>query len=181
MARIFFAINLSAHIREELTKLRLRIPADKKAMKWVAAENLHLTLQFIGEVGTEEMASMLEKAQAAAKRCRPFELEVRGLGAFPNPARPRVIWAGVTTGREQLINLAEQLSVVLDSKPDKPFAPHLTLGRVRENHKVNLSQFLQEEAQTRVGNMAVDRFSCVQSTLTPRGPDYRVVEEFILD
>src|SRR5207245_7151093 len=102
---------------------------------WVAPESLHLTLKFLGrvrEARTPELAVALTRATAGLTA---FEANVAGLGAFPSPARARVIWAGVGRGTDALVELAGRVDAALAAlgveREPRAFSPHVTLGRVR--------------------------------------------------
>jgi RNA 2',3'-cyclic 3'-phosphodiesterase len=106
-------------------------PADPQGRRTNPA---HLTLRFLGEVLPTRNEAISTCLSEVARRCRPFTLRLEGVGAFPTPARPRVVWVGVTTGREEVAELARQVRAALEPEfgadPD-PFVPHLTLFRVR--------------------------------------------------
>ena len=95
----------------------------------------HLTLRFLGELPEELLPAVLEGLTPVAARIAPFDFDLEGVGAFPSPRDPRVVWVGVTMGREQLVELAHQVSEALRpivGSPDRSeFIPHLTLFRVR--------------------------------------------------
>jgi len=144
---------------------------------WVAPENLHVTLKFLG--GVEQ--PRLELVQAALARAvhgaAPFDLSVVGLGAFPSATRARVVWAGVVAGRGELTGLAasveHELAPVGFPPEDRPFSPHVTLGRVREPRRnTELAAAFDREHAERFGVVRVDRLSLMRSDLSPRGARY---------
>ncbi len=137
MIRAFIAIELPQGVREALARLSrdLRSAAGTRAVRWVPAENVHLTLRFLGEVPEKmvpDIGSMLDRVSGVTA---PFEMAIGGLGCFPNERRPRVVWVGVEEGSGALEGLARRVEagvVELGFKPEaRPFRPHLTLGRVR--------------------------------------------------
>jgi 2'-5' RNA ligase len=180
MARIFFALTLPEAVRDRLERLQSRFGLAPGVVKWVEKRNLHLTLQFIGEVSEEKVLKMLGDAASAASMTDRFDLEIRGAGAFPGASRPRVLWAGVGGGENQTRLLAEELARRLGIVPDKPFSPHITLGRVREGCKVQISDALCRERDYCAGTVPVERLVCFESTLTPKGPVYREIAVFYL-
>lgn len=94
----------------------------------------HLTLRFLGEVSAEQNPSIVARLTEVAAQCAPFTLRLEGVGAFPTADRPRVVWVGVTTGREALTDLAGRVRTALEvdfGVERESFVPHLTLFRVR--------------------------------------------------
>ncbi|HTT16719.1 MAG TPA: RNA 2',3'-cyclic phosphodiesterase [Thermoplasmata archaeon] len=94
----------------------------------------HLTLRFLGEVAPERNDRLAERLSGVARAHRPFTIRLEGVGAFPSPARPRVVWVGVTAGRSELVALADAVRAALEpefGRAAEPFVPHLTLWRVR--------------------------------------------------
>lgn len=180
MARIFFGLELPEAVRERLKLLQDLLGAQPDAVKWVEKRNLHLTLQFIGEAPEESVRKIVSDAARAAGAVSSFVLGISGAGAFPGPLRPRVLWAGVGEGEKQVRHLAGELSRCLGLVPDKPFSPHITLGRVREGRKVQISDALHRERDYHAGTVPVERFVCFGSTLTPKGPVYREIAGFYL-
>ncbi|NLM45464.1 MAG: RNA 2',3'-cyclic phosphodiesterase [Firmicutes bacterium] len=179
MPRIFFALDLPEKIKDNLVQLQLKIPHASSAVKLVERGNLHLTLLFCGEVTDEALQQMLLQAQAAARAFSCFTVSIGGVGVFPSPSRPRVFWAGVREGGEQLTRLAAALSRAVGIVPGNPFSPHLTLGRVRQGKRASSGSFL-EQKDFFAGIFTADRFFCLESTLTKHGPVYTKVREFML-
>jgi 2'-5' RNA ligase len=142
---------------------------------WVAPDNFHLTLKFLGPVDSGRIAALTETVSSAAAAFAPFKLELGGLGAYPSPARPRVLWAGLATGAAPAAALAariDEAAAALDFKREaRAFSPHVTLGRVRQPHaQPRLGEAL---AATRVvGTVEVARVSLMRSDLSPRGARY---------
>ncbi|HTP54421.1 MAG TPA: RNA 2',3'-cyclic phosphodiesterase [Thermoplasmata archaeon] len=96
----------------------------------------HLTLRFLGEISPDRAPILADRLGAIAGQHPPFDLTIEGVGAFPSRASPRIVWRGVTTGREPLVKLAEDVRRGLAGEgtvpaPDGPFVPHVTWFRVR--------------------------------------------------
>jgi 2'-5' RNA ligase len=156
-----------------------------RAVKWVEPENLHLTLKFLGEVPQEQIPAVQEALDRVARQHSPLEPEVSGLGAFPDSRRPRVVWAGVTEGREALIRLALHLNRELAhlgiAAEARPFAGHVTLGRIRQLQPAPLlERQMQACSGARFGRRPVSEFCLVQSLLRPAGPVYTILRRFAL-
>jgi 2'-5' RNA ligase len=146
-------------------------------VSWVAPENLHVTLKFLGNVDPTRLDAVRSALAAAAPAREAFDLAVQGLGAFPSPTRPRVIWAGVGAGEAPAAALAgrvEELLVPLGfAREARPFAAHVTLGRVREPRPdAALAEALAAGAARPFGLVRVARLSLMRSELSPRGARY---------
>jgi RNA 2',3'-cyclic 3'-phosphodiesterase len=132
--RTFVCIELPAEVRAELGRFQALLPA-LRALRPVRPDMIHLTLRFLGNLSTAQVERVEVAAAAAAAVTAPFSMSVNGIGAFPSTRRPRVIWAGITEGGTRLESLHERFEGELKSRgfagEDKPFAPHLTLARVR--------------------------------------------------
>jgi len=142
---------------------------------WVGADNLHITLKFLGGVEDTRLSDVADAVGVAAG-VRAFDVEVRGLGAFPTPTRPRVIWAG-TDDAPAFAALAARVDralVALGFPPEaRGFTPHVTLGRVREARRdPALATTLAAAATRPFGTLRVARLSLMRSDLSPRGACY---------
>ncbi len=133
--RAFVAVRLGAETEHALDGLidELRAPGD--GISWARRANLHLTLRFLGAaVDSSLIAPLIERLNAIARARAPFSVAARGIGAFPNLAHPRVIWAGLEA--EELLALAscvETAAVESGFEAERrPYSPHLTIGRVRD-------------------------------------------------
>jgi 2'-5' RNA ligase len=150
-------------------------------LKLVEPQNIHITIRFLGNI----TPAMAETISAEMKKIQftPFTVQIKGLGAFPNPNYSRVIWAGITTGANQLKNVFSQLEPQLRGlgfKPDsKGFSPHLTIARVRSGrNKQQLAKFITENANYEFGAVNAKCLRLKKSDLTPRGPVYSTIKEF---
>ncbi len=155
----------------------LRRPEDR--VSWVKLENLHYTMRFIGEVGEDGARRVEEAAVEAAAAVPAFAARLGGLGAFPDSERPRVLWVGLAKGGRELIRLARALDPALErhgfGRADKPFTPHLTLGRIRDPHEYWTRRLAAVPVpEPTEATFAVDRLSVVESVLSPRGSTYTI-------
>jgi len=162
-------------VRARLAAAVERLQPLAPGVAWVARDNVHLTLKFLGNVETARLAE-IERALAAAAAARSaFDLEVDGLGAFPTPMRPRVLWAGVAAGGAEAATLAagveDALAALGVPRETRPFAAHVTLGRVREP-RANPRLAGALEARAPFGRQRVSRVSLMRSELSPRGARY---------
>ncbi len=178
--RLFLALQCSADVREKLAALQPQL-LDMGRLKAVESENMHVTLKFLGGVDEGRLGavtSALEKVSASS-----FTAAVEGLGAFPKPDYPRVVWAGLSDGFDEAVELHLKVDERLAGfKPDKRYHPHVTLARVRGPvDKPGLKAFLQAHEKTVFGSYSVSSFDLMESRLSPKGPTYSVVEKFPLE
>ncbi len=150
--------------------------------KWVEPQNLHITFQFLGNITNEQAISVIQNLQKIAEKFRPFSVQYKALGVFPDKKRPRILWMGVGKGDSALKKLALEVSNLnkkVGIKPDsKPFYPHVTICRLKEVDKKKLNILLNKYKNFFFGEETVDRIALISSTLTSVGPIYTVVEEF---
>lgn len=143
----------------------------------MAPANLHLTLKFLGDVEEARTEAIAAALAGAAARATAFEMVVRGLGAFPSATRPRVIWAGVSADDGTLLSLARAVEEVLAPAgfpaDPRPFAGHVTLGRIRVPRRdAALGQMLAGAEGEVFGAFRVERISLMRSEQSPRGSRY---------
>jgi len=164
-------------VRRELGEAIERLRPAARDVAWVVPGNLHLTLKFLGEVPEARIESVAGALGEASLAADAFEARIRGLGAFPSAHRPRVVWAGVTEGESEMIALARRVAMVLAAlgfpRDERPFSPHVTLGRVRRpGRNPALSDALEGAAAHEFGQMRVLSASLMRSELGPRGARY---------
>jgi 2'-5' RNA ligase len=154
-------------------------------VKWVAEENLHVTLKFLGNVAAERTGSVEAALVEAVQGAAPFEIEVAGAGAFPGPAKPRTVWIGITSGSEALAELARRIDKRLEklgfAREDRPFRSHVTIGRVKDPHDaMDLGPALTGAQVGVLGSALVGSIALMRSDLRPEGPIYSVLAEIPL-
>jgi 2'-5' RNA ligase len=164
--RLFIAIELPDHYKKALGELRTAIPG----ARWVAAEQIHLTLAFLGEVDEDTAGRLI--AGLARIQADAFELCLTGTGCFPNRHRPRVVWIGVKP-EARLLELATAVhDTVLAcgiAQEERPFSPHLTLARLKIPASRELGAFLDQQQELNLEPFSVTEFALFQSRLTPQG------------
>ena len=175
--RLFVAIPLDDAARARLAAAVDGMRASTRGAAWVAQENVHLTLKFLGGVEAGRIDSVTRALAAAAARVRPFSLEIKGLGAFPSASRARVIWAGVGRGSDDCVRAAASVERAIAPlgfpTETRGFSPHVTLGRVREPRRdERLATLLHAGAGVEFGTVAVSALSLMRSDLSPRGARY---------
>lgn len=186
--RLFVAAEISEEVKKKLAEVQKEFQSISQffnKVKWVKAENFHLTLKFLGEVREGNLNELTNALVESVKDEKKFELEIQGLGAFPSPAKPRVLWAGIQQGTKELKKIADQVeknSVDAGFAPrDAPFSPHLTLARFPSFPQQLMSDFSKKIETNRsffFGKTTVSKIVLFQSLLSPAGPHYSVLEEF---
>ena len=178
--RLFIAVVppsvLQASVHAALAPLRSAPGA--RGVQWVREANLHFTLRFLGDCDAATAAAAADALREAANTQQAFVVSLGALGAFPVTTRARVLWAGLAEGGEPLVALAAAVSLALASRgvpPEpRPFAPHLTLGRVREPSDWSRALAAAAPLGARFEASSV---RLIQSTLAPGGSRYEAVSE----
>ncbi len=177
MVRTFIGVEIEAEVREALAAVVRRLRSTASAAKWVKAENLHITFKFLGDVAPSELEQVFTAARQAAADFSSFELEISGLGCFPNSRYPRVVWAGCSEGSECAAALAQRLedgfAALGYEREKRPYSPHLTLARLRDPRDGRaLAAALASEGAPRFGSTAVEEIVVFMSELRKSGPVY---------
>ncbi len=177
MVRSFICVEINnpeviTHIDKVISEI-----SQYKGVRVVKSSQLHLTLKFLGEVSETRIESI--KQAISQIHIPPFQLNLKGMGCFPNLNYIRVVWIGITDGREPLITLAQTIDKKMISlgfpKEKRAFSPHLTLARIkalRNNEKNLLSNKVRDSKELDIGVQYIDTVILKKSTLTPKGPIY---------
>ncbi len=180
--RAFLAIEPDDAARAAVGRLIRRLRNLPGRISWVRPENVHLTLRFLGGVDPALLDAYVQRLEPDVARLAPFAARIRGLGVFPNPRRPSVIWTGLETEGETLLQvqqLAEKAARDLGLKPERRrFVPHITLGRVRRSDaKLDLRAVIHDERDFDGGAFDVRAVSLFSSELTPQGARHTQLRE----
>ena len=190
LIRTFIAIEPDAAIQHALGDVQTRLQRERAAnfIRWVAPANIHLTLKFLGNVETDRLPALTRTVREACASYSPFTLSLHTLGAFPNLTRPNVVWVGLRGEIETAARLAEKIdagcAALGYAREARPFAPHLTLGRVKKDARADELRSVGElianfKAELR-GEIRVARVSVMKSELKPSGSVYTRLEEIRL-
>jgi len=189
--RTFVAIELSAGIKSELTRVQEMLKGEifTPHLRWVDPADVHLTLKFLGNVPLDRIQEITAALKEACVGLSPFIMEVSGLGCFPSTNNPRVIWVGVQEETGRLKRLQEQVEerlATLGFKPEKrPFRPHLTLGRVKKGAHAGARRIIGGVVSATsvgdLGQMEVGEISLIKSILLPSGAQYSRLETIALE
>jgi len=176
MPRAFIAIDIDEAVRQKLVNVQQQLTATGAQLKLVEPGNIHVTMKFLGDVPNDKISAVTDALRVAASGMQPFDINVRGIGVFPNPRYMRVIWAGVVDGRDAVIALQQNIDRELQKlgfSPERDFVPHLTLARVKTaKHKEQLAASIREMGNMEFGITRAQAVELMQSTLTPKGPIY---------
>ncbi len=180
--RTFIAIELDDAAKRALGEAQTRLKRERAArlVRWVAPDNIHLTLKFLGNVEAGRLPALQNAVADACAGFSPFTLSLRELGAFPNLSRPNVVWVGLQGEVEIAARLAEKIDAACAAlgfpREPRPFAPHLTLGRVKKDARADDQRFVGEMIANAQANgraeIHVTRVSVMQSELRPSGSVY---------
>lgn len=178
--RTFIAVELAGGVirraRELVDKLRVA-PVE---VNWVRPEQMHLTLKFLGDVPDTQTPDICRVVAQVAQQFEPFEIALRGAGAFPDLKHPKVLWIGIQEGSQELKLLQAALDEALRSQlgyplDSRPFRPHLTVGRVKREMpggQARLAQILTEQAQFDADLTVVDEVVTFANFLSRQGPTH---------
>jgi 2'-5' RNA ligase len=175
--RLFIAIELPEPIQKALleaaAQLGRRLP--EGVVRWVKPEQMHLTLRFLGDTAVARLPALQDQLEELGNQHAPFCLRLNGVGAFPNRQKPRVVWAGLAGE----LAVLQAMQVALEARvvalgwagEQRPFSPHITLGRVKDAGQVQEMAWGSDLAALEFRVTAVQ---LVQSELRPFGPIYTV-------
>jgi 2'-5' RNA ligase len=182
--RSFLAIDPPDEVIREIGavqgRLRKLIEGD---IRWVRPEGIHLTLKFFGDIFAADVANITAAAEKAVEKEEPFSLLIGGAGVFPDPRRPRVLWLGMSGDVERLLafqkGLDQSLHEIGFPREERPFRPHLTLGRIKTPRGlIGLARALEKGEEYTAGRFVASGLSLLQSELTPRGAMYKQLKWF---
>lgn len=179
---MFVAVDVSLDARIRAQRLVKQLQRDGVEARWTAEENLHITLNFLGEVRSHRSVEICRTVAEVCGRHEPFSFTCGGVGGYPNAERPRVLWMGVTEGLEPLAalqsDLAEALAEIGFRPESRAFRPHLTIGRMRRarDEVSAVGDVLAELQGFEGGETFVDELVLYASQLDRRtGPTYEVL------
>ncbi|MDQ3005806.1 MAG: RNA 2',3'-cyclic phosphodiesterase [Chloroflexota bacterium] len=178
--RAFIAVDLPLEIRQDIQFATSNLRRDTGSLiRWVAVENMHLTLKFLGDIPSANVEALTQMIHAQADSFNCFDIHLTGIGSFPSPKRPRVIYIGIQAPAA-LVAFQHQLESAtgeLGYNPEeRAFAPHLTIGRVRQHVSADDQQkirhALEESTIDSLGTARVNSVHLYKSDLKPTGPLY---------
>jgi RNA 2',3'-cyclic 3'-phosphodiesterase len=183
--RAFVAIEINKETRNKLSEFLTQLKKIDADVKWVACENIHLTLKFLGYI-EENILSALDKIISDAVSClRPFDINIENVGAFPSLKKPRVIFVCVQDKGSNLLKIYEKLDKGIEElgimRDAKKYVGHITLGRIKSRKNIAaLINALNSGVGYFFGQENVNYISLMQSKLTPNGPIYTTLRNFAI-
>ena len=184
--RTFVAIDLNAEVRRRAKTLLTALSRTTSGVRWVAPDQLHVTLKFLGDVDDTRFYAVCEAVRKAVRGRTPFSLACRGVGAFPDLSRPRTVWLGLDDPEGQLADLQaeveRQLRTLDFPEENRPFRAHVTLGRVQEHARdlESLQAALEDQADFDARWLTVESCTVYASELRRAGPVYSVLGRIAL-
>ena len=179
--RAFIAVDIENNdFSNQITEIQKNILDIGADIKPVPPENVHLTLRFLGEIETNLLEKIIDILRLID--FQPFEIRLRGTGAFPSMKKINVIWIGLERGQEELTKLSRLLEthlIKLGFPQDKRgFSPHITIARLRSGrNREAVADLLHESKEKNYGSMMVHAIRLKKSVLTPQGPIYSTIFE----
>jgi 2'-5' RNA ligase len=185
LVRSFLAIELPEPILRKIGEVQGDLSATRAEVRWTNPEKIHLTLKFFGNIEESRIDPISKSIEEPIRNTLRFSLKVRGVGAFPHLKNPRVIWVGLVDEREILTPLQRQIEICFEKigiqAEDRPFHPHLTLGRMKSSRgKEELVGRMERYREVEFGDFQVERVVLFKSDLRPSGPIYTSLREMKL-
>ena len=180
LLRAFIALEIPAKVQKEIYHATSSLRnATGSLIRWVPAENMHLTLKFLGDISPANVEFLTQMIRVEADSHHSFDIHLTGLGSFPSPKRPRVIYIGIQAPAEleALQHAVESAARRLGyESEDRSFSPHLTIGRVKQNvlasDQQKIRHALEETKIDSLGTARVDSVHLYKSDLKPTGSVY---------
>lgn len=176
--RTFVCVEIPDTERQRLANMVARLRRHGARVAWVPPENAHLTLAFLGGIPARRLPRVADATARACRTIDPFDLSLAGTGCFPSGARPKVLWTGVVGDLEALERLQRRVGRELAAEgfelDSKPFRPHLTIGRVKEDRGPAIGGAVRELAAAALSGAPFRIVEAVvmRSDLSPAGARY---------
>ncbi|MFW5967030.1 MAG: RNA 2',3'-cyclic phosphodiesterase [Persicimonas sp.] len=190
MKRLFIAVDLPEEVVERLVDFQADLRAvvedrEDVRVKWTRPEQLHVTIKFLGDTDPDAIPALRAALEKSAADRTPFEAEAQGLGFFPDPGRPRIIWSGFDeegTRRLQRLHgrIERGLAALGVDQEDRPFVPHVTLGRVKSRARPDGAQLSARVERRAFGAFSIDAIVLYESQLDHRGAIHTPLEHLEL-
>jgi RNA 2',3'-cyclic 3'-phosphodiesterase len=179
--RCFIAVRIPVPIRKAVAEVMDILKKSGADVKWVAEENIHITLKFLGSTDEAVIEDIREALYRRVSVYRPFSIRIAGTGYFPPGRRPRVVWIGIEDAGAlpDLQRDVEKEMTTFGYEEEKgPFSPHLTIGRVRSDKRMTeMLKRLDAFRETGFGEMEIREITLMKSELRPAGAEYSSLAE----
>ena len=184
--RSFIAVELPEAVKTGLQQLQTELTLPQYSfVKCVSPQGIHLTLKFLGNVSSQKITEITRVMEQASQGVSPFQLQITEVGAFPNLRRPRVVWVGIKGDVDKLVSWQQRIDMGLVplgfAKEARPFTPHLTLARLRENcspgDRLHFGEMFAKAHVEVDYNFTVNSLNLMKSQLLPTGAVYSRLAE----
>ena len=184
--RAFLGIGLPAAVREAIAAATAQIRGLHAPVAWTVPKNMHLTLVFLGEIMPEQVSAVERSMRDVASGIAPFSLTAEGGGVFPGTRNPRILWVGFLEPLELVRELQQNMENALSGagfpREDRPFHPHITVGRTRGALPPAWGErFVQALSGKGFGVVPVSSFTLYESRVGPGGAVYPPLCDFRLE
>ena len=184
--RVFVAIEINCEIKNKLSEYLSKLKRSGADVKWVAPDNIHLTLKFVGYIEKETLTDLNKIINDAVSGIGPFSISIENIGAFPSLKKPRVVFVCVQEKGDNLLRIYEKLDKGVErlgiKKESRKYVGHITLGRVKSQKNISkLENALNPGTECYFGLEKVTSLSLIQSKLSSTGPIYTRLNNFILN
>lgn len=181
--RAFIALELPQEIKQAIADYVTPLRALDKGVSWTKAENVHLTLKFLGDTPKQQIEKVAAALREICASFAPIAAEIAGAGVFPNEHRPRVLWIGMKESSGKLAELAQRIESECRrlgfEKEERAFTPHLTIGRVKEGKAANVVKALRESPFP-ARQIVFEECVLMKSELHAKGSIYTALEKTAL-
>jgi len=176
--RLFVAVELSTEVKQGVAdaveRLRKGIQFTPAHPAWVKLDAMHLTLKFLGETNDTDVPRLTELLAQAVTGEPEFDVSVEGVGVFPNPRRPTVLWMGIKGGKENLARLSSRIDQHVAAlgfeREKRDFHPHLTLARIKALRGAEaMMKVIESHRHLSAGSCRISRVVLFKSELRPEG------------
>jgi len=182
LIRSFLAIEIPVTVLKKIEMVQEDLKSSRADVRWVNPGKMHLTLKFFGNIEESQVEPIVDSIGGPVRAVSPFPLQAKGLGAFPQIRNPRVIWLGLVDSRKILIpfqkELEDQFEKIGFQRENRPFQPHLTLGRTTSSRgRDELVGRIEKYREEEFGEVQVEGITLFKSELRPSGPIYTVLRK----
>jgi 2'-5' RNA ligase len=187
--RLFIAISIPEPVRDQIIRVQQELQplVPRDMARWARSDQFHLTLRFLGDVPADGVEDLKKSAGAVCRNVRPLSLRAEGVGFFPNPRSPRVIWVGINDREGRLVDLQKQIETAVGPFSPEPgkknFTGHATLGRLKNPRPADtrdLAARAQSLEKRLLGEWTAHEIEIIRSELSPAGARYTSLAVFRL-
>ena len=184
MKRIFAAVKIHPSDKFIQVYNGLKIACKNDKIKWVEPLNIHITIKFFGETEEDKIENINSVLSNVSLHHSPFTLKLSDVGIFGSSYKPRVIWFGISENQKLqrlALDVINELGKIGFKKDRQNFVPHLTIGRIKFlDNKRNFQEVINKYKSVEVQEENIDRFFLIESILRPKGPEYKILNTFVL-